>query len=102
MVKVGGDALGPDRNCAAEFLQPDLTPVLAQRSGQELEMAEDSKPLIHIEFDILLDRGPQKPSAPPAAFTMGDRPADGSSRIEEEEVDMRIDLLNDIVRRCYL
>lgn len=29
MVEVGGDALGPDRDGAAEFLQPNLTPVLA-------------------------------------------------------------------------
>lgn len=86
MVKVGGDALGPDRNGAAEFLQPDLTPVLAQRSGQELEMAEDSKPLIHIEFDILLDRGPQKPSAPPAAFTMGDRPATDPRELKKKRL----------------
>jgi hypothetical protein len=92
MVEVGGDALGPDRDGAAEFLQPDLTPVLAQWSRQELEMAEDSKPFIHVEFDILFNCGPQKPSAPPAAFTMRDRSADGSSGIEEEEVDMRIDL----------
>lgn len=92
MVKVGRNALGPDCNGAAEFLQPDLTPVLAQRSRQELEMAEDSKPFIHIQFDILFDRGPQKPSAPPTAFTMGNRPADGSSGIEEEEVDMRVHL----------
>lgn len=55
-------------------------------------MAEDSKPFIHVEFDILFDRGPQKTSAPPAAFTMRDRSADGSSGIEEEEVDMRVDL----------
>jgi hypothetical protein len=56
MIEVGGDAFRPDCDGAAEFLQPDLTPVLAHWSRQELEMAEDSKPFIHIEFYILFNR----------------------------------------------
>jgi len=55
-------------------------------------MAQDSKPFVKIEFDVLLDSGAKKPATPATSLAMRDRSPHGSSGAKKEQVDMRVDL----------
>ena len=92
MVKVRGYALRPDSDGAVEFLEPDLAPVLAQGPREKFQMAEDAEPFVQVEFDVLLDCGPEETAAPTPTFAVGDRAADRAAGTEEEEIDMGVDL----------
>lgn len=70
--EVGWDAFRPDRYGAAEFLEPDLAPVLAHWAGEEFELAQDPEPFVEVEFDVLFDGGTEEPSAPASAFAVCD------------------------------
>lgn len=55
-------------------------------------MPENAKPFVEVEFDILLNGSAEEPAAPTTAFAMCDWSSDGSSRAEEEQIDVGIDL----------
>jgi hypothetical protein len=48
--EIGDDGTWPDGNRARELLEPDLTPVLAEWSGEKFQMANYFQPLVEIEF----------------------------------------------------
>lgn len=93
--EVAGLAFRPDGDRAAEALQPDLGPVLAERARQEFEVAEHLEPFVQVEFEVLLGGGAEEAAAPAAAAAVRDGAADGAARGEEEEVDVRVDLADD-------
>ena len=78
VVKITELALRPNGHGAAELLQPDLRPVLAQRPWQQLEVAQDFQPFVEIEFEVLLGRGTEEAASPATAFPMGDGTAHGA------------------------
>lgn len=55
-------------------------------------MPEDAEPFVQVEFDVLLDCGPEETPAPASTFAVGDWTADGAAGAKEEKVDMGVDL----------
>lgn len=53
MPEVRRNALWPDCDSAAEFLEPDLAPILAQRSWEEFQMPQNAEPFVQVKLDVL-------------------------------------------------
>lgn len=86
MIKIRGSGTRPDGYRAAETLEPDFGPVLAQGAGEEFEVAEDFEPFVEVEFYVLFRGGAEEAASPAAAFAVGYRSSDGAAGGEEEEV----------------
>lgn len=87
--------LGPNRHRPTKPLQPNLRPILAQRSWQQLQMPQHLEPLVEVELEVLLSGGAEEAAAPAAPAAVRDGAADGAAAGEEEEVDVRVDLADD-------
>lgn len=74
--EVGDDGARPDGDGAAELLEPDFGPVLAEGSRKKFEVAEDFEPFVKVEFEVLLGGTAEKTAAPAAAAAVGYRLAD--------------------------
>lgn len=55
-------------------------------------MPKNSKPFVHIQFDILLNGSAQEAAAPATSFAVCDWSPYGAPRAEKEEVDVGVDL----------